>query len=190
MRTFIAASTLVALLAAAPAQAAQPAHGSPGELTGWLILGAGYGYHDGYDNGFGLGGRYRTALVPEGVLRTNASSIRDSIDLEFGADLVRYDYSYRVAPYNYGYSWTALRPRVGAMWDFWFTPQLAVYPKLDLGYQFGWFNGWDQNAGPHPGWSGLFLEPSLGLIWKFRPATSLRVEAGSEGLKLGLGFAY
>ena len=191
MRTFVAAALLSGLLASAPAHAAQPARApATGELTGWLILGAGVGYHDGYDSGFGIGGRYRMPLVTEGVIRPNASGIRDTVDLEFGADLVRYDYSYRVAPYDYGYTWTAFRPRVGVMWNFWFSPQFALYPKLDLGYQFGWFSGWNNAVGPSPGWSGAFLEPSIGMIWRFRPATSLRVEAGSEGLKVGLGFAF
>lgn len=194
MRTLLSTLALAALLAASPARAARPAEqvqhpAGGGELAGWLILGAGYGYHDGYQNGFGIGGRYRTSLVPEGLIGPNSSRIRDTVDLEFGADLVRYTYRYSVPGTTYDYSWTAFRPRVGAMWNFWFTPQLALYPKIDLGYQFGWFDGWNA-PGPHPSWSGLFLEPSIGMIWRFRPATSLRVEAGSEGLKLGLGFAY
>lgn len=189
MRTLIAATLLAGLLVAAPAHAAEPARHTAGELTGWLILGAGYGYHDGYDNGFGLGVRYRMPLLPGGILRPNASGIRDTFDLEFGADLVRYAYRYRVAPFDYAYSWTAFRPRAGVMWNFWFNQQLALYPKLDLGYQFGWFDGWDSTASS-PSWSGLFLEPSIGLIWRFRPATSLRLEAGSEGLKVGLGLAF
>lgn len=189
MRILISTLALAALLAAPPARAAEGGRHGGDELTGWLILGAGYGYHEGYESGFGIGGRYRTSLVPGGVLRPNQSNLRDSIDLEVGADLVRYSYHYRVAPYDYSYTWTAFRPRAGVMWDFWLTPQLALYPKLDLGYQFGWFDGWDY-PGPHPGWSGLFLEPSIGMIWRFKPATSLRAELGSEGLKLGLGFAF
>ncbi len=190
MRTIVSTLALAALLAAAPARAAQPApRAAPGELTGWLILGAGYGYHDGYDSGFGVGGRYRMPLAPQGLLGPNQSNIRDTVDLEFGADLVRYAYHYGGVGGPYDYSWTAFRPRAGVMWNFWVSPQVALYPKLDLGYQFGWFDGWDAPGG-HPSWSGFFLEPSLGLIWRFRPATSLRVEAGSEGLKLGLGFAF
>jgi hypothetical protein len=116
--------------------------------------------------------------------------VRDSLDLEFGADLVRYAYGYRVPPYAYDYVWWAFRPRAGLLWNFWLTPQLALYPKLDLGYEFGWFDGWNSAAGPRPGYAGLFLEPSVGLIYRLRSATSLRVELGSEGLKLGLGVAF
>jgi hypothetical protein len=189
LRLALAALAALTLAAASPARAAPPA-GAPraaGELSGLLIFGAGYGYGAGYHDGFGIGGRYRMALVPEGLLAGRAQ-VRDELDLEFGADLVRYDYGYRVAPFNYNYSWSAFRPRAGLMWDFWLSPQFALYPKLDLGYEFGWFDGWDPNAGPRPSYAGLFLEPSIGLIWRFRPATSLRLELGSEGLKLGLGF--
>ena len=185
MRTTFSLLALMALLAAAPARAAEGA-AARGELTPLLILGAGTGYHDGYDSGWGVGVRYRMPLAPRGVVGPNASNIRDQVDLEFGADLVSYDYHVTVPPYDH-YGWTALRPRVGALWVFWFTPQVALYPKLDLGYQLGWFHGWA--GGPSPAWNGLFLEPSLGFIWQFRPATSLRLEAGSEGLKVGLGFA-
>jgi len=182
-----------ALLAAAPARAAQPAQpahaGAPGELTGFLIFGAGYGYGTGYHDGFGLGGRYRLSLIPEGLIQ-GRGTVRDSLDLEFGADLIRYRYGYRSPGLAYDYTWWAFRPRAGLMWDFWLTPQLAVYPKLDLGYEVGWFDGWDANAGPRPGYAGLFLEPSIGLIYRVRPATSLRVELGSEGLKLGVGVAF
>jgi len=180
---------LALLLPSTPAQAAGPARGGSDELTGWLILGAGYGYHSGYQSGFGLGGRYRLALA-DGVLRDNASHVRDTFDLEFGGDVVRYAYGYRVAPYHYDYTWWTVRPRVGVMWNFWITPRLALYPKLDLGYELGWFDGWNSSYGGHPGYGGLFLEPTIGLIYRFRPATSLRVELGSEGAKIGLGFAY
>jgi hypothetical protein len=187
---------LAALAAPAAALATQPAP-APGpaggrgrdELSFLLILDAGYGHGGDYESGFGLGGRYRLSLAPQGVIRPGSSSVRDSIDLEFGGDLVRYDYHYHTAPYDYHYAWWALRPRLGVMWDFWINPQLALYPKLDLGYEFGWFDGWEPAAGSHPHYDGLFLEPAIGLIWRFRPATSLRVELGTQGLKLGLGFA-
>ncbi len=186
-------TALVALmLSAAPAaaRAATPAAQPPGELSFLLIFGAGYGHDSGYDSGFGVGGRYRLSLAPQGILNENRGQVRDSLDLEFGGDLVNYHYRYRTPPYDYGYSWWAIRPRAGLMWNFWLTPQLALYPKLDLGYEFGWFDGWNDAAGSHPSYAGLFLEPSVGLIWRFRPATSLRVELGSEGAKIGLGFVY
>jgi hypothetical protein len=190
MRTTLSTLALAAMLAAAPAQAANQAPATAtGELTPLLILGAGAGYHDGYDSGWGVGLRYKMPLAPRGVIGPNASNIRDEIDLEFGADLVTYAYRYNTPPYDYRYSWTALRPRVGVMWEFWFTPQIALYPKLDLGYQIGWYSGWDAANSP-PAWNGLFLEPSLGFIWQFKPTTSLRIEAGSEGLKVGVGFAF
>jgi len=189
-KALAAALLAAALLTAAPARAAQPARAAAdGELSGFLVFGAGYGYGTGYHDGFGLGGRYRLSLIPEGLIQ-GRGTVRDSLDLEFGADLIRYRYGYRSPGLAYDYTWWAFRPRAGLMWDFWLTPQLALYPKLDLGYEFGWFDGWDANAGPRPGYAGLFLEPSIGLIYRVRPATSLRVELGSEGLKLGIGVAF
>jgi len=196
-RTTLAAALSTAALAAAlalpaPARATQPALGPPaGELSGWLILGAGYGYGSGYHGGFGVGGRYRLSLVPEGLLQGANLQVRDTLELELGGDIVRYAYGYRSPPTSYDYAWWAIRPRAGVMWNFWLTPRLALYPKLDLGYEFGWFDGWDSSVGPHPSYAGLFLEPSVGLIYRLRDgATSLRVELGSEGLKLGLGLAF
>jgi hypothetical protein len=189
MRLTFSTLALAALLAAAPARAAEAGPAATGELTPLLILGAGSGYHTGFDNAWGAGLRYRMALAPKGVIGPNASNIRDEVDIEFGGDIVNSDYRYNVPPLDYHYSWTAIRPRVGVLWAFWFTPQIALYPKLDLGYEFGWFTGWDAPGGA-PAWNGLFLEPSLGFIWRFRPTTSLRIEAGSEGLKLGVGFAF
>jgi hypothetical protein len=190
MRRLALLPLLAALLAAAPAHAAEPpaARGGGNELSGLLILGAGYGYADGYQNGFGVGGRFRTPLLPQGLIQ--GGQVRDSIDLEAGADLVRYAYGYRSAVYNYDYVFWAFRPRAGLMWDFWLTPQLALYPKLDLGYEFGWFDGWNSTVGTHPTYAGLFLEPSIGLIYRLRSSTSLRLELGSEGLKLGVGVAF
>lgn len=193
MRTRLLPTLLAALLlcAAAPARAESDGGGrGRGELTGWLVFGAGYDYDHGHESGFGFGGRYRLPLLPQGLLQGGQGQVRDSLDLEFGGDLVNYHYRYRTAPYDYGYSWWALRPRAGVMWNFWLSRELALYPKLDLGYEFGWFDGWNDAAGSHPAYAGLFLEPSLGLIWRFRPATSLRVELGSEGMKLGLGMAF
>ena len=191
MRTTFSTLALAALLAAPPALAADkaqaPAQASGGELTPLLILGAGSGYHAGFDNAWGVGVRYKMALAPRGVIGPNASNIRDEVDLEFGGDIVQSNYRFNLPPPNdFHYTWTAIRPRVGVLWAFWFTPQIALYPKLDLGYEFGWFSGFD--AAGTPSWNTLFLEPSLGFVWQFKPSTSIRVEVGSEGLKLGIGF--
>jgi hypothetical protein len=194
MRHLVLAAALVcATLAPTPAAAkAPPAAPAPtrsdGELTGWLILGEGIGYGSGYQFGFGVGGRYRFSLVPEGLIQH--PRVRDTVDLEFGGDLVRYAYGYNSTFYNYDYTWWALRPRVGAMWNFWLTPRFALYPKLDLGYEFGWMSGWNSAAGPSPTYSGFFVEPSVGLIYQLRNGADLRAELGSEGLKLGLGFTF
>jgi hypothetical protein len=150
---------LLAALAAPAAAAATQAAPAPGpaggrgrdELSLLLILDAGYGHGGDYESGFGLGGRYRLSLAPQGVIRPGSSSVRDSIDLEFGADLVRYDYHYHTAPYDYHYAWWALRPRLGVMWDFWIND--AAGNNLARWYGSG------TSARPRIGGTSLVLDP-------------------------------
>lgn len=182
MRTIALASLVAGLLVASPVQAAQPkaapARLAPpgGSVAAWVILG--------YGHAVGVGARYRTSLVPEGFL--HSAQVRDSLDLEAGLDYISW-YGYGVAPYDYGYN--MFLPRAGLMWNFWLSPELALYPKLDLGFAFGSYTGTYPTAGRHD-FSGLFLEGSVGLIWRFRRDMSLRGELGNEGLRLGLGFDF
>ncbi len=179
---------LAALLALASAPAvASPQHPAGGPrgtnmLSLWLVL------DPGPIGGAGAGGRFMLPIAPRGLLRE--PGLRDELTLEFGADFLHYDDRVGPAPYDVHYSWSGFLPVVGATWNFWLTPQLALYPKLDVGWWFGWYSGWSS----YPGYSradfdGAFLQGAVGLVYRLR-TVALRVEAGSSLLRMGLGFQY
>lgn len=139
-------------------------------------------------DGAGVGGRAMLPLAPQGLLRH--PRIKDELTLELGADFVHYSDRVGFAPYYVDYSWNGFLPVVGATWNFWFTPDLALYPKLDLGYWFGWYRGWDTQFGYGRGsFGGAFLQGAVGLIYRLQ-TVSLRVELGSGLLRVGAGFAF
>jgi hypothetical protein len=177
MRLRIVLALLAALLATpAPARAADPNQPPGGSVAVWAILG--------YGNALGVGARLRTSLVPHGFI--HGSQLRDSLDLEGGLDYIDW-YGYGASPYAYGYA--MFLPRVGVMWNLWLTPQVALYPKFDLGFAFGTYTGRWPVAGRHD-FGGLFLEGSVGVIWRVRSSLSLRGELGNQGAHLGLGFDF
>ncbi len=201
MRTLTAA---LLLLAASPALAAQKSGSSgssrssdgssaPGaggqSLSGWLVL------DPGPIDGIGVGGRVAIPLSPQGVL--HHPRIRDEFTLELGADIVHYAMKVTVPDYYYGgwhtedYSWNGLLAVGGVAWNFWFTPRFALYPKIDLGYFFGWYSGWDDRWGPYgrSSFGGLFLQGAAGLIYRFQ-TLSLRVELGSGLVRAGVGMSF
>jgi hypothetical protein len=143
--------------------------------TIWGILGGWYG-------GVGVGGRY---MIPLGIkpLITNGN-LKDSFALEVGADFMTWSYSVLG-----GYRWNQILPVAGIMWNIWIDEKLAFYPKLDLGYGFGWFSGWD-NAGPQPTYGGFFWNIALGGLYKVSGNVALRGEIGYAGLKLGAQFLF
>jgi hypothetical protein len=135
-------------------------------------------------SGLGIGARYMIPLpIPPLLVNTN---LRDNFDLEFGADYLHWSYDY-VGGYNY--SWSEIVPVVGMMWNIWFTPQFALYPKIELGYAFGWFSGWDF-TGPQPTYGGFFYDGDAGALYKLNNGLTLRAEVGVDGLKLGAGFLF
>jgi hypothetical protein len=176
---------LAALLVALPtASAAKSAPRRGGQMLSlWGVL------DPGPVDGVGIGGRAMLPLAPHGILQH--PRIKDEFTLELGADLVHYSERVGVPGYPYvDYSWNGFLPVVGATWNFWFTPDLALYPKLDLGYWFGWYRGWDDRYGYHRrGHGGAFVQGAVGLIYRLQ-AVSLRVELGSGLLRVGAGFAF
>ncbi len=138
--------------------------------------------------GIGVGGRY---MLPLGIrpLLVN-TSVRDSFALEFGADLLHWNYSAGLlgGP-GYNYSWTEILPVVGAMWNLWLNDRFAVYPKLEAGYAFGWFS----NLGPNmaaASYGGAFVSGDAGALYNINNGLTLRAEAGTSGLKLGAGWLF
>lgn len=137
--------------------------------------------------GLGFGGRMMFPLAFQGVV--HAPNVHDTFAIEAGADFLHWSYDYGPAGPNGGnYSWTEILAVGGVMWSFWFNDQFAIYPKLELGYAFGWFSGY-QYAG-RPSYGGLFLAGDAGAIYKLSNGLSLRAELGSDGLKAGVGWLF
>jgi hypothetical protein len=135
--------------------------------------------------GIGIGGRFMLPLSLPPLL-TNGP-VHDSWALEFGADLLHWSYGY--AGFAHDYSWTEVLPVVGGMWNVWFNEHIAAYPKLELGYAFGWFSNWDY-PGSRPTYGGFFWDIALGAMYKLNNGITLRAEAGYAGLKLGAGWLF
>ncbi len=181
-RTALAAALAAAALAAVPAPAAARPRQAGEMLSVWGVL------DPGPVDGYGLGGRVMVQLVPQGFL--HHPRIRDELSLEVGADFLHYEDRVGYAPNYVDYSWNGLLPVVGATWNFWLTPRFAVYPKVDVGYWFGWYSGWNGYYGyGHEGFGGAFLQGAVGAIYRLE-AVALRVELGSGLLRIGVGFPF
>lgn len=188
MRIIVAVTLAIALGAASRASAQTapaptslettvPSSGGSTGPTLWGIL----PWH-----GIGVGGRFMLPLGIPPLIKNN--QIRDSFAVEFGADLLHWSYGYIG---SHDYSWTEVLPVVGGMWNVWFNEHLAGYPKLELGYAFGWFSGWDYpGAGPQPTYGGFFWDIALGGMYKLNNGVTLRAEIGYAGLKLGAGWLF
>lgn len=186
-RTLLA---LAALALVVPAAAeARPAQGRGGvgssALSGWLVL------DPGPIDGVGLGGRLTFPIIP-GVIQH--PRIRDEFVLEPGIDYVHYEADIGWGPYRFDYSWSGLLFVVGGAWNIWLSPQLALYPKIDLGYWYGWYSGWDDRWGADYGYGngdfgGLFIQAAGGLVYRLDRA-QLRLELGSGLLRVGAGVSF
>lgn len=169
-------SEQVAAPAPAPAYAppATPAP-TPRGVSVWGILPWG---------GVGGGARF---MMPLGIpaLLTN-TSIRDNFTLEFGADILRWSYGADTF-YSSSYQWTEILPVLGISWNLWFSDHFALYPKLEAGYAFGWLSGTNYAVG---GYGGTFVNGAGGLLYKLDSGLTLRAEAGTSGLKLGVGWLF
>jgi hypothetical protein len=176
---------------AAPAHAAPhmaPASNvtSPGSMNNEISI---FGLTAPYDTyasagaGFGVGARYQITLVPEGVI--GASRVRDDIGIEFGLDWFHYSWN---DPF-FAVSWTynEVAPVVGGVWNFWFTPRFAIYPKIDLLYRIGWWSSNVPGAASPGGFGGFDVQGAAGIIYKF-DKVALRAEIGSYSIRLGIGF--
>jgi hypothetical protein len=138
-------------------------------------------------DGVGFGGRFTLPIEPNGVL--NHPRVKDEFTLELGMDFVHYEDRVGVPGFFVDYTWNGFLLVAGGTWNFWFTPRFAVYPKLDVGYFFGWYS--DEDFGPvgRHDFDGIFLQGAAGLIYRFQ-TMSLRVELGSGLLRVGVGFPF
>ncbi len=138
--------------------------------------------------GYGVGARFMLPLAIQPLLRS--PTVKDSFALEFGADLLHWSYDFGVVGVTgFHYSWTEVLPVVGVMWNIWLSPNFALYPKIEGGYAFGWFSGFESTVG-RPSYGGAFFDGAAGLLYKLNSGITLRVEAGVAGLKLGAGWLF
>jgi hypothetical protein len=162
--------------AAAPVSAPANALALPKALTLWGAVG--------YGGMYGVGARF---MFPVGPSLLKLSSIRDQLAVEFGVDYLRESYS------DFGnYSWSEILPVAGVMWQFWLLPNLAVYPKVDLGYAIGWFSGFDCGGYygcSEPSYGGFFWDISAGVMYTLGKV-ALRAEIGNELVKGGVAFLF
>jgi hypothetical protein len=185
MRRLATAIFAASLLTATPALAQE--HAASGghqerSLVGWGILGWG--------SAVGVGATFQLPLIPQGLIHEPGFRLRDSLDLDVGVDYLNYWNTYHSGPYHYDVSEFNLH--AGLLWNFWLTPQVAVYPKAGLGYSFARYNysaGWPQGY-DHGSYGGLYPELAVGAQLKLASNLSLRGELGWSGLKLGVGFAF
>lgn len=177
-----------------PAPAAEPAQsspssapptvavsGTPGEssnaLSLWAILPWG---------GYGIGGRFMMPFPTIPRLLTH-TKFKDYWALEFGADYLHWSYGFGA----FGdYSWNALLPTASIMWQVWLLPNLGVYPKAEVGYEFGWYSGWNDAWGNRPSYGGLFINGAAGIIFQLNSSLALRGEAGYAGAKAGVAWQF
>lgn len=195
---------VLAMLGALPASAA-PARAAPRSTGGGLdgqvtVLGIlGYSYY--WANAYGVGVRYQKVLAPN-VLK---AKIRDDIALEGGLDLMYSTWDF--PSYDFGGVWytTSARyigvsPVVGIVWNFWLNDKLSLYPKLDLGWEFGslkyestdplwntYYNTYYSYYHSHA-YGGAYLDLAGGLAYKTDGGITLRGQVGIHGLYFGVGF--
>jgi hypothetical protein len=188
MRTLLLAALLLAAspAAAAPERPAATHSTAPGRgahaLSLWGVL------DPGRADGVGFGARFTLPIEPNGVLAH--PRVKDEFTLELGMDFVHYEDRVGVPGFfEVDYTWNGFLLVAGGTWNFWFTPRFAVYPKLDVGYLFGWYS--DEDFGPvgRRDFDGVFLQGAAGLIYRF-DTLSLRLELGSELVRLGVGFRF
>jgi hypothetical protein len=122
--------------------------------------------------------------VANGVLKH--ATIRDQFMLEFGVTYLRRSYSWITGS---DYVWNEVVPTAGVAWMVWLKPNLAVYPKVDVGYAFGWLSGFDCNGCSDPSYGGVFVNGSAGVMYDLGSMV-LRGEVGNELVKGGLGFLF
>ncbi|HXI58500.1 MAG TPA: hypothetical protein VNO55_20675 [Polyangia bacterium] len=145
-------------------------------ISAWAILPWG---------GYGLGARYMLPLPITPLLHHPV--IHDSWALEFGADLLHWNYGFLA---NGNYSWNEVLPVVGMMWNVALTEQFTVYLKIEAGYAFGWYSGWNDQWGNRPTYGGIFVDGAAGVLYKVGGGLSLRAEVGYAGLKAGVGWIF
>jgi hypothetical protein len=175
-------STAPAPAPAAAARTYAPTSGATmdNQISVWGIL----GYYYSAGSGVGLGARYQKVVVPQGFLHLT-NGVRDELGVEGGVDFLHYSWDF------FGFSWTynEFDLVAGVVWNFWLTPQIAVYPKVDLGYGFGSWSSDAPGADPGGSYGGVFIQGAAGAVYKL-DRLMLRAELGTGSVRLGAAFSF
>ena len=119
------------------------------------------------------------------------TKFRDYWSLEFGADILHWNYDYGVVgAHGFSYSWTEIVPVVGMMWQVWITESFAVYPKIEIGYAFGWYSDTNGATTGLSGGNHFFPSGTAGVLYKLGNGITLRAEAGYVGGKAGVAWLF
>jgi len=146
-----------------------------------LLGNLGYGY--GAGTGVGLSARYQHIVVPNGFM--TSTPIFDEFGIEAGVDFTHY--SFGILGYDWSYNEIALTAT--AVWNVWFTPKFAAYPRVGLGFGFGSWSGEDDLDLSNPsGYGGLYLIGGAGVLYEFG-AVKLRGEVSNTTLSGGIAFS-
>jgi len=134
--------------------------------------------------GIGAGARYMIPVpIPQLLTRT---PFKDYWVVEFGADILHQSWDY----YDGSYSWTEIVPVGGLMWQVWFTDNFAAYPKVEIGYAFGWYSGVNGSTAGLAGGNTFYPDGAAGVLYKLNNGITLRGEVGSVGARLGVGWLF
>jgi hypothetical protein len=148
-------------------------------LSGFAIL----GYRYSHSSAFGLGARFQKTIVSDVVFK-DQPKIKDDFGIEFGVDYLHYSFDYL------GFDWDfdEIALMAGGVWNVWLNDNLALYPKLELGYSFG--SGDVDIAGVNYSEDdGFVAQAAAGVLYKAFPVV-LRAELGTWSLRLGAGFQF
>jgi len=138
--------------------------------------------------GYGAGARYMIPVPITQIL--TRTRFRDYWAVEFGADILRINYDYGLGTGAYSYSWTEVVPVVGMMWQVWFNENFAAYPKVELGYAFGWYSDTQGNNTGLSGGNHFYPGGTVGILYKVGNGITLRAEGGNIGVKGGISWLF
>ena len=93
------------------------------------------GYSYGFAAAYGAGVRFQWILVPKGFLKRLPKRMHDEFGIEPGIDFFHAGYSVSGGGFSESWDYNEYTPLVGALWNIWLNENLAVYPKIDIGYR-------------------------------------------------------
>jgi len=135
-----------------------------------------------YGFGFGIGtqARFEIPVLHEGFI----PSLNDSISVEPSFGIAYNSSGFDAFDYNI----ITFSPAAYGLWSFWFSEKFRAYGGLGIGAAIGVVSG--DNFGPSDSFSGLYLDPVVGLFYNVAPGFALRAEMGAEGAKGGISFMF